>query len=71
MYDSKVGKQAILKAIEDYGAQVLYHYSVVPGIAITIPFGTDIQDAITYFKSIPGVISVQRDRVYHIIQHIV
>ena len=67
MYDAEVGKELLLKAIEEYGAKILYDYSIIPGIALEIPDGTDIKDAIAYFKNVKGVTSVERDRIYHLI----
>lgn len=66
MYDEEVGKGPLLKAIEEYGAKLKYDYSIIPGVAITIPEGTDIYAAIAYFKGVKGVKSVERDRIYRL-----
>ncbi len=63
MYDEAVGKEPLLEAIETYGAEVKYDYSLIPGMAIRIPDGTDIHDAITFFRKVRGVTSVERDRI--------
>lgn len=65
-YDKEVGKGPLLKAIKDYGAEIIYDYSIIPGMAIRIPEGKDIHDAIDYFKKVKGVVSVERDRIYHL-----
>ena len=63
MYDEAVGKEPLLEAIETYGAEVKYDYSLIPGMAIRIPDGKDIHDAITFFRKVKGVTSVERDRI--------
>ena len=66
MYDEEIGKEPLLKAVEAYGAELIYDYSIIPGIAIRIPEGKDIRDAINYFKKVQGVTSVERDHIYHL-----
>lgn len=66
MYDTEAGKEPLLKAVEQYGAELIYDYSIIPGIAIGIPDGTDIHEAIAFFRKVKGVISVERDRIYHL-----
>ena len=66
MYDTEAGKEPLLKAVEQYGAELIYDYSIIPGIAIRIPDGTDIHEAIAFFRKVKGVISVERDRIYHL-----
>ena len=63
MYDEAVGKEPLLEAIETYGAEVKYDYSLIPGMAIRIPDGKDIHDAIAFFRKVRGVTSVERDRI--------
>lgn len=65
-YDKEVGKGPLLKAIKDYGAEIIYDYSIIPGMAIRIPEGKDIHDAIKYFKKVKGVVAVERDHIYHL-----
>ena len=66
MYDEAVGKEPHLEAIETYGAEVKYDYSLIPGMAIRIPDGKDIHDAITFFRKVRGVTSVERDRIIRV-----
>ena len=66
MYDTEVGKEPIKKAITQYGADIIYDYSIIPGMAIRIPDGKDIHEAIEYFKKVKGVVSVERDHIYHL-----
>lgn len=66
MYDEGIGKEPLLAAVEAYGAELIYDYSIIPGIAIRIPDGKDIHDAIAYFKKVQGVTTVERDHIYHL-----
>jgi len=61
-YDDSIGSESLLKAVEDYKAELIYNYRTMHGIAIRIPTNKNIQDAIKYFQSIEGVITVNRDR---------
>ena len=67
MYDTEIGKEYLLKAVKEYGAELLYDYSIIPGIAIKIPEGTDIIEAIVFFEKVKGVTAVERDHIYHLI----
>lgn len=66
MYDEEIGKEPLLSAVEAYGAELIYDYSIIPGIAIRIPEDKDIRDAINYFKKVQGVTSIERDHIYHL-----
>lgn len=65
-YDAEIGKEPLLAAVNDYKAEILYDYSIITAIAIKIPEGTDIHDAIAYFKKVRGVTAVERDHIYHL-----
>lgn len=67
MYDTEIGKEYLLKAVKEYSAELLYDYSIIPGIAIKIPEGTDIIEAIVFFENVKGVTAVERDHIYHLI----
>lgn len=67
-YDTGIGKEPLLEAIKDYGATILYDYSIIPGVAVRIPEGKDIIEAIEYFAAIKGVTSVERDHIYHLVE---
>lgn len=67
MYDAEIGKEALLQAVKDYGAELLYDYRIISGIAIKIPEGKHILEAIAYFSKVKGVIAVERDHIYHLI----
>lgn len=63
MYDTEVGKEPLLEAIKEYQAEILYDYSIIPGMAIRIPDGANIHVALAYFKEVKGVVSVERDQI--------
>ena len=65
-YDTEIGKEPLLAAIKEYKAEILYDYSIITAIAIKIPEGADIHDAINYFKKVKGVTAVERDHIYHL-----
>ena len=66
MYDTEIGKEPLQRAITQYGAEIIYDYSIIPGMAIRIPEGKDIKYAIVFFKEVKGVTSVERDHIYHL-----
>ena len=55
-----------MKAVEEYGAKLLYDYNLMPGIAIRIPDGADILEAIAFLDKVKGVTAVERDHIYHL-----
>lgn len=61
-YDAGVGKQALLKGVAQYGAEIVYQYDNLNGIAVRIPTRQNMADAMAYFEKIQGVLSVQRDQ---------
>ena len=48
-YDAGIGKEPLLKVIEDYHATVIYDLKIMISISIKIPDGTNIEDAIIFF----------------------
>ncbi|MCL7986901.1 hypothetical protein M8998_02990 [Sphingobacterium sp. lm-10] len=60
-YDQDTGNTQLLEAVQKYGAEVVYLYDALSGIAISIPDDKDIEEAISYFEKVPGVASVDRD----------
>ena len=61
-YDAEIGKP-LLKAIEEYHAQIIYDLKMMNSITIKIPEGTNIEDAIKYFNKTQGVLQVNRDSI--------
>ena len=66
MYDEKIGKEPLLAAIEEYNAEIIYDYTIIPGMAIKIPEGADIHEAMEFFKKVKGVVSVERDQIIYL-----
>lgn len=66
MYDPQADKEPLLRAIKKSGAQVIYDYHIIQGMAIRKPEKMSLDEAIAYFRGIKGVISVERDRIYRL-----
>ena len=66
MYEEGIGKEPLVKAIEEFKAEIIYDYSLIPGMAIKLPEGSDFDAAIKYFKQVKGVVSVEKDRIYRL-----
>ena len=65
-YDSEIGDSALMQAVKDTKAKLIYHYNIINGIAIRIPQNMTMPEAIKYFKKVKGVIAVERDHVAHL-----
>lgn len=65
-YNQDNGKKNIVEAAKQYGATILYTYSNINGIAISIPESKTLEESIQYFKKIKGVLEVTRDYKYKI-----
>lgn len=65
-YDEKIGSQFLMDAVQEIGAELIYEYKTLKGIAVRIPEQKSVESAISYFKKIKGVSSVHRDRIYSI-----
>ena len=63
MYDKEVGKDPLLKAIEEYKAEIVYDYNIITGMAIKKPADKTLEETMTYFKKVKGVLTVEYDRV--------
>lgn len=66
MYDQETGKEPLLKAVKEYKAEVIYDYSIIPGMAIKKPDDKTLEETMLYFKKVKGVVSVEYDHVYHL-----
>ena len=62
-YNTKIGKDALLKAIQEYNATIIYDMKKSPIIVIKIPQGQRLVKAIEYFKKIEGVLQVNKDGI--------
>ena len=67
MYDAEVGSTPLLEAAKEYGAEVIYRYANVSGVALRIPAGNNLAEAIRYFKAVKGVLSVSQDRQWRLL----
>jgi len=65
-YDTQVGSGPLLKAVKRYKAEVIYQYRIINAIAIRTPKDRDIHEAMAYFGKVKGVLTVNRDRIYHL-----
>ena len=65
-YDEGIGKEPLKRAVRKYGAEVVYDYRIINALAIKIPDGKTLDEAIEYFEKVKGVISVSKDRVYQL-----
>ena len=65
-YDTIVGTAPLDSAITAYRAEVIYRYRIINALAIRIPDGKDIHEAIRHFEKVEGVLAVNRDRIYHL-----
>ena len=61
-YDETTGSTPLLNAAKEYGAEIIYQYQNLKGIALRIPEGKNVAEAIKHFKAVEGVTSVTRDR---------
>lgn len=62
-YDPQTGKQPLLEAVRRQQAEVLYDYKNFNGMAVTVAPENNIQQAIKLFETVPGVLSVQQDKM--------
>ena len=65
-YDAEVGKDPLLKAIRKYGAAVIYDYMIINAMALRVPDPERIEDTISKFEKVKGVLNVSRDRAYRL-----
>lgn len=61
-YSPDTGNEKLLKAAEKYGSNILYVYKNINGIAVTVPKGKTVSDAVKYYGKVKGVLSVTKDR---------
>lgn len=63
MYDEKMGKEPLLKAINDYKAEIIYDYSSIPGMALRKPDDKSLEETMAYFRTVKGVVNVEYDHI--------
>lgn len=68
MYDAEVGKEPLQKAIKSYKCEVIYDYNIINGMALKKPEGKSLDETMLYFKEVEGVLTVEYDRINHLIE---
>ena len=68
MYDAEVGKEPLQKAIKTYKCEVIYDYNIINGMALKKPEGKSLDETMQYFKEVEGVLTVEYDRINHLIE---
>ena len=63
MYDEKVGKEALQKAIKEYKCEIIYDYGIINGMALKKPEDKTLEDTMQYFKGVKGVTTVEYDHI--------
>ena len=66
MYDAEIGKDSLLKAIEDYKCEIKYDYSIINGMALKKPDDKTLEETMQYFKKVKGVTNVEYDHAYRL-----
>ena len=67
-YDEGIGKEPLKRAVRKYDAEVVYDYRIINALAIRIPDGKTLEEAIEYFEKVKGVINISKDRIYQLDQ---
>ena len=68
MYDAEVGKEPLQKAIKDYKCEVIYDYKIIHGMALKKPESKTLEETMHYFRGVKGVLSVEYDRINHLVE---
>ena len=66
MYDAEIGKEPLLKAINEYKCEIVYDYRIINGMALKKADDKSLEETMRYFKKIKGVVSVEYDHIYHL-----
>ncbi len=65
-YDTGVGCKPLIEAAKKYGSEIIYQYSTINAIALTVPDNMNINEAIIYYQNTKGVLQVSRDQINHL-----
>lgn len=68
LYDSQTGNKPLLEAIKAYNATIIYEYHIIKGVAVAVN-KEQTKEAIDYFYSIDGVVSVTEDQTMELHHH--
>lgn len=63
LFYDETGKQAVLDAIRNYQANIVYEYQNFNSFAIRIPKEKDIEQAKIFFSQVKGILSVEKDQI--------
>ena len=63
MYDAEIGKDPLLKAIKEYGCEIVYDYGIIDGMALKKPENKSLEETMEYFKKVKGVKTVEYDHI--------
>ena len=63
MYDAEIGKDPLLKAIKEYGCEIVYDYGIINGMALKKPESKTLEETMQYFKTVKGVTNVEYDHI--------
>ncbi len=63
MFDEKVGKEPLQKAINEYKCEIVYDYGIINGMALKKPEDKTLEETMQYFKGIKGVTTVEYDHI--------
>lgn len=63
MYDEKVGKEPLQKAIKEYKCEMVYDYGIINGMALKKPEDKTLEETMQYFKGVKGVTTVEYDHI--------
>ena len=63
MYDEKVGKEPLQKAINEYKCEIVYDYGIINGMALKKPEDKTLEETMQYIKGVKGVTTVEYDHI--------
>lgn len=63
LYDTEIGKEPILKAINEYKCEIVYDYHNMNGMALKKPEDKSLEETMQYFRSVKGVLTVEYDHI--------
>ena len=63
MYDEKVGKEHLQKAIKEYKCEIVYDYVMINGMALKKPEDKTLEETMQYFRGVKGVLTVEYDHI--------
>ena len=63
MYDEKVGKEHLQKAIKEYKCEIVYDYGMINGMTLKKPEDKTLEETMQYFRGVKGVLTVEYDHI--------